>query len=73
MRDCRNNRDATLTNDTTLEATVRPIGEVMPLVLARYGAGPYRFHWCGDGLTRGNDTEQTDDIQSSSALAMMTR
>lgn len=35
---------------SVLESDIRPIGEVMPLVLARYGAGCYQFYWCGEVL-----------------------
>lgn len=32
-----------LSSRTAMDSTVRPIGEVMPVLLARYEAGPYRF------------------------------
>jgi hypothetical protein len=48
MSPCIARSTVCLTAALPLESTARPIGEVLPLVLARYGAGPYRFQWCDE-------------------------
>jgi hypothetical protein len=46
-----------LANRTPLDSTSRPIGEVMPVVLARYKAGPYRFRSLLTHPSRGDEAQ----------------
>jgi hypothetical protein len=64
MRNCRENALLALSSRTALDATIRPIGELMPVLLARYQAGPYRFRCCHVEPTNCPDAEQTAFAQA---------